>query len=160
MEWLSRHSQYDNLVTPESGHLKKDLSLGSCPKFQLLLFPGHRLKLPFTCMRACEVVSVGSNSFQPYGLQPARLLCPWDFPGKNTGVGCHACLQGIFLIQGSNLCLSYLPALTGRFFTTSTTWEAQPLTYDPTIPLLHTEWETITETDTYPNVHCSTVDNS
>ena len=31
-----------------------------------------------------------------------RLLCPWDFPGKNTGVGCHFLLQGIFLTQGSN----------------------------------------------------------
>ena len=30
------------------------------------------------------------------------ILCPWDSPGKNTGVGCHALLQGIFLIQGSN----------------------------------------------------------
>ena len=29
-------------------------------------------------------------------------LCPWDSPGKNTGVGCHAFLQGIFLIQGLN----------------------------------------------------------
>ena len=33
---------------------------------------------------------------------PARFLCPWDSPGKNTGVGCHALLQGIFLTQGSN----------------------------------------------------------
>ena len=33
------------------------------------------------------------------------LLCPWDFPGKNTGVGCHGLLQGIFPTQGSNLCL-------------------------------------------------------
>ena len=32
----------------------------------------------------------------------ARLLCPWDSPGKNTGVGCHALLQGIFLTQSSN----------------------------------------------------------
>ena len=32
----------------------------------------------------------------------SRLLCPWDSPGKNTGVGCHALLQGIFLIQGLN----------------------------------------------------------
>ena len=31
-----------------------------------------------------------------------RLLCPWDFPGKNTGVGCHCLLQGIFLIRESN----------------------------------------------------------
>ena len=34
-----------------------------------------------------------------------RLLCPWDSPGKNIGVDCHALLQGIFLTQGSNLCL-------------------------------------------------------
>ena len=38
----------------------------------------------------------------PHGLWPTRLLCPWDFPGKNTRVGCHSLLQGIFLTQGSN----------------------------------------------------------
>ena len=37
-----------------------------------------------------------------------RLLCPWDFPGKNTGVGCHFLLQRIFLTQGSNPCLLHL----------------------------------------------------
>ena len=42
------------------------------------------------------------NSWQPYGLQPVRLLCPWDSPGKNTGSGCHALLQGIFPTQGLN----------------------------------------------------------
>ena len=36
-------------------------------------------------------------------LQPARLLCPWDFLGKNSGVGCHFLLQGIFLTRGLNL---------------------------------------------------------
>ena len=36
---------------------------------------------------------------------PARLLCPWGSPGKNTGVGCHSFLQGIFQTQGSNSCL-------------------------------------------------------
>ena len=41
---------------------------------------------------------------------PTRLLCPWDSPGKNTGVGCCALLQGIFPIQRSNPCLlSLLP---------------------------------------------------
>ena len=34
-----------------------------------------------------------------------RLLCPWDFPGKNTSVGCHFLLLEIFLIQGWNLCV-------------------------------------------------------
>ena len=51
---------------------------------------------------ACEAVSVMSESLQPYGMQPTRLLCPWDSPGKNTGVGYHFLLQGIFLTQGSN----------------------------------------------------------
>ena len=37
-----------------------------------------------------------------------RLLCPWDSPGKNAGVGCHALLQGIFPTQGSNPHLLYL----------------------------------------------------
>ena len=37
--------------------------------------------------------SVVSDSSQPHGLQPTRLLCPWDFPSKSTGVGCHFLLQ-------------------------------------------------------------------
>ena len=52
--------------------------------------------------------SVVSDSLQPYRLQPTRLHCPWDFPGKNTGVDCCFLLQGIFPTQGSNprlLCL-------------------------------------------------------
>ena len=43
-------------------------------------------------------------------------LCPWDFPGKNTGVSCHALLQGIFLAQGSNPGLLTSPALAGGFY--------------------------------------------
>ena len=34
-----------------------------------------------------------SDSVQPHRWQPTRLLCPWDSPGKNTGVGCHFLLQ-------------------------------------------------------------------
>ena len=45
---------------------------------------------------------------------PARSLCPWESLGKNTGVGYHAPLKGIFLAQGLNLPLS--PALEGEFF--------------------------------------------
>ena len=43
-----------------------------------------------------------SDSLRPHGLQPTRLLCPWDSPGKNTGVGCQLFLQGIFPTQGLN----------------------------------------------------------
>ena len=46
--------------------------------------------------------SVMSDSSQPHGLQLARLLCPWDSPGKNSGMDCRSFLQGIFPIQGSN----------------------------------------------------------
>ena len=54
------------------------------------------------CTCACSVASVVLGSVQDYRLQPARLLCAWDSPGKNTGVGCHALHQGIFPTQGSN----------------------------------------------------------
>ena len=40
--------------------------------------------------------------FGTRGLEPTRLLCPWDSPAKNTGVGCHFLLQGIFPTQGSS----------------------------------------------------------
>ena len=40
-----------------------------------------------------QVTSVVSDSVRPHGLQPTRLLRPWDSPGKNTGVGCHFLLQ-------------------------------------------------------------------
>ena len=42
-------------------------------------------------MHACSAMS---NSLRPHGLQPARLLCPWNFPGKHTGVGCHSYHRG------------------------------------------------------------------
>ena len=49
-----------------------------------------------------------------------RLLCPWDFPGKNTGVGCHALLHGIFPTQVIKPTSLMSHVLTGGFFTTST----------------------------------------
>ena len=59
------------------------------------------------CLTLCFVCFVSNRSFMSNSLQlcalwPTWLLCPWDSPGKNTGVGCHALLQGIFLTQGSN----------------------------------------------------------
>ena len=56
---------------------------------------------------ACVVLSrlVVSDSLWSQGLQPAKLLCPWNFPGKNTTLGSHILLQGIFPTQGSNSCL-------------------------------------------------------
>ena len=80
---------------------------------------------------ACSVVSYFSRS---HGLLPARLLCWWDFPSKNTEVGYHFLLQGILPTHGWNLqprsgtcnpgveptslAIPAFPALTGGFFTT------------------------------------------
>ena len=60
--------------------------------------------------------SVVSDSLLPHGQKPTRLLCPWDFPGKNTGVGCHFLLQGIFPTQVS--------CIAGRCFNLWATREA------------------------------------
>ena len=62
---------------------------------------------------------VVSNLLQPHGLLLARLLCPWDSPGKNTGVSCHFLLQGTFPDLGIEPLFSASPALAGRFFTTA-----------------------------------------
>ena len=89
--------------------------------------------------------SVVSASLRPYGLWPTRLLCPRNFPGKNTGVGCHFLLQGTFPSWGSNpsllwllhwptdsLSLSHLGSLTtsfsrGQILYHWATWEASQL---------------------------------
>ena len=60
----------------------------------------------YACVLNC--FSLRPNLCDPVDCSPPRRLCPWDSPGKNTGVGCHALLQGIFLTQGWNphlLCL-------------------------------------------------------
>ena len=69
------------------------------------------------CMLSCSVIS---DSLQPHGMYPTRLLCPWDFSGKNTQVGSHSLLQCIFLTHPGikPVCL-VSPALAGSFFTTA-----------------------------------------
>ena len=54
------------------------------------------------CVCVCVKLLQSCLSVQPYELQPARLLCPWDSPGKNTGVACHFLLQEIYPTHGSN----------------------------------------------------------
>ena len=65
----------------------------------------HRFNCPLQTIPPGYLMHVGSgmsDSLRPYKLQTTRLLCPWDFAGKNTGEGCHFLFQGIFLTQGSN----------------------------------------------------------
>ena len=96
----------------------KNTGVGPMPFFWGSSWPGDWTQVPciagrfFTIWASREALhkhslcvlsrSVMSDSLQQHGLQPGRLLCPWDSPGKNTGVGCHALLQGIFLTQGLN----------------------------------------------------------
>ena len=66
-------------------------------------------------VHACSVAQSSPTLLPSNGLQPTRLLWPWEFLGKNTGVGCHFLLQGIFPTQGSNP--GHINLLAGRFFT-------------------------------------------
>ena len=64
----------------------------------------HREKKAQNCFGVCVLCSVLSDSLWPHGLQPTRLLHPWDFPGKSTGVGCHCLLQyAEYIIQNAGL---------------------------------------------------------
>ena len=67
------------------------------------------------------------DSLPPHGLQPARLFHPWDFSGKNTGVGCHFPLQGILATQGLNPHLLHCKQILNRW----ATGEAYRYTYIP-----------------------------
>ena len=73
------------------------------------------------CLPSCCLLlfshSVMSDSLRPHGLSPTRLLCPWHFPGKSTGVSCHFLLQGIFPTQGSNPCLLHCRRILHRWAT-------------------------------------------
>ena len=73
----------------------------------------------------CSVASVVSDSLQPYGLQPSRLLCPCDSPGKNIGVGSHALLQGNLSNPRIEPASLMSPVLAGGFFTTSINCQVQ-----------------------------------
>ena len=55
---------------------------------------------------------VSCNLSQSCGLWPARLLCPWGFPGRDTGVGHRFLLQGIVLTQGANQHLLHWQAIS------------------------------------------------
>ena len=59
-------------------------------------------KVPFQTTFLLFSRQVVSDSLRLHGLYPNRLLCPWGFPGKNTGLGCQPLLQGIFPTQESN----------------------------------------------------------
>ena len=87
---LSRFSRVRLCVTPQTAAHQAPPSLGFSRQ-------EHWSGLPFPSpIHDSEKWkwsrSVVPDPQQPHGLQPSRLLCPWDFPGKSTGVGCHCLL--------------------------------------------------------------------
>ena len=62
-----------------------------------------RNEVRYICICCSLVAKLCPTFLWPHGQSPAMLLCLWNFPGKNTRMGCHFLLQGIFLTQGSNL---------------------------------------------------------
>ena len=109
---IDRMTRYDvlihNSVMPyDVRHLFK-CSVAIC----IFLLPGICLDLLLLLLLlSC---SVSSDSLWPQGVKPTRLLCPWDFPRKNTGVGCH------FLLQGSSQSQdwTWVFCIAGVFFVT------------------------------------------
>ena len=71
--------------------------------------------------------SVMSNFLQPHGLS-ARLLCPWNFPGKNTGIGCHFLLRWIFQPRDQTH-ISCISCIGRQIFYDCTIWEACTFLY-------------------------------
>ena len=82
---------------------------GVCPRAQSLS-PVPPFPAPWRVARIWGRVCAHAHTpslrpgplFATHGVLPARLLYPWDFPGRNIGVGCHFHLQGIFPTQGWN----------------------------------------------------------
>ena len=61
-----------------------------------------------SCLYILEAASVMSDSVRPHRRQPTRLPCPWDSPGKNSGVGCHFLLQCMKVKSESEVAQLYL----------------------------------------------------
>ena len=83
-----------------------------------------------------------------HGLLPTRLICPWGSLGKNTGMGCHTFLQGIFPIARMNLCLPAFPALQADSFPTEPPGKPfitihYSMTYVSIVPLIVIELVTV-----------------
>ena len=95
--WLSKHKnfpmRYYFLNAPRSHRIQSSKLAASYLENAVVIFLVTKL---------CPAL------LQPHELYSASLICPWDSPGKNAGVGCHFLLQGIFPTQGLNLCLLHL----------------------------------------------------
>ena len=89
---------WTSLPSPTPFHPSRLIHEDSSKQFNF--FTSYKAILIFCCCYL--VVKLCLTLLQPHGLKSTRLFCLWDFPGKNTIVGCHFFLQRIFQTQGSN----------------------------------------------------------
>ena len=90
---------------------------------------------------ALSVCSVMSDSLRPHGLQPTKFFCPWNFPSKNTGMGCHFLPMGISPPKDQNR----VSCMVDGFFTTVLPRKpSSPLTFSYYILILVTISKCIT----------------
>ena len=93
--FIKHQRKYSCLQIPQADHILRDF------KDTEYLYIIFTTASHYTVCHVRLVTQSCQTSCNPR-LQPSRLLRPWDFPGKNTGVGCHFLLQGIFPTQGLN----------------------------------------------------------
>ena len=120
---LSHFSRVRLCVTPETVAHQAPPSLGFSRQehWSGLPFPSpmhENEKWKWSC-------SVVSDSSRPHGLQPARLLCPWDFPGKSTRVGCHCLLRVETYMSSKGLWLLFwvTKGVNGGFWANKCIWK-------------------------------------
>ena len=97
-DWFWILNQVHTLIKISSWHVLSCLHIIEFSLLKFCLECWHLFSWRL-CVCMCSVVS---NSLRPHGLSPSKLFCPWNFPGKNTGVDCHFFLQGIFPTQELN----------------------------------------------------------
>ena len=91
-------------------------------------------------MCACSVASIKSDSLRSHGLQPARFLCPWDFPSKNTGVGMEKLDKAEEISRKA--CMSYMfhPVWQSQFSQRATDYQTVKKCWNGYIPWLSSCW--------------------
>ena len=94
--------------------LEKAISCDASENLDLTFRASENAQIPLNICFQCALLrcSVMSDSPQSRGLWPTRLFCPWNFPGRSTGAGCH------FLLFPDSGMEPTSPSLAGRFFTT------------------------------------------
>ena len=97
--------QADTLPSEPSG---KSSEKSSCVETSIVLLKGFLWEEPSKHCCCCCVTSVVSDSVRPHRQQATRLPCPWDSPGKSTGVGCHCLLQSMKVKSASEVTQSCL----------------------------------------------------